>query len=104
KMKKNIFLIVISILFFSLIIFSQSSQMYNYAIYSMLNGDSRSESVLGSIAVIHGYSLNFESSGVVDLSFTITPLNNLGNVVRTKIVIKSTNLYFEDTFDLLKGQ
>lgn len=103
-MKKNIFLIVISILFFSLIIFSQSSQMYNYAIYSMLNGDSRSESVLGSIAVIHGYSLNFESSGVVDLSFTITPLNNLGNVVRTKIVIKSTNLYFEDTFDLLKGQ
>jgi len=103
-MKKNIILIVISILFFSLIIFSQTTQMYNYSIYSVLKGNSKSESVLGSIAVIQGYSLNFQSSGVVDLSFTITPLKDLNNFVRTKVVIKSENLNFEDTFDLLKGQ
>lgn len=103
-MKKNIILIVISILFFSLIIFGQTSQMYNYSIYSVLRGNSKSESVLGSIAVIQGYSLNFQSSGVVDLSFTITPLKDLDNFVRTKVVIKSENLNFEDTFDLLKGQ
>lgn len=103
-MKKNVLLVVISLLFFGIIILGQSSQMYNYTIYSLLKGESKSESVLGSVSVIQGYPLNLQSKGVVDLSFTITPLNELGDAVRTKIVIKSANLHFEDTFDLLKMQ
>jgi len=82
--------------------FSQSSQMYNYSIYSVLKNESKSETLLGSIAVIQGYTFKFDSKGNVVATFELTPLNDLGDKVRTKIIIDSVNMHFENTIDLLK--
>lgn len=84
--------------------FSQSSQMYNYSIYSVLKNESRNETLLGSIAVIQGYTFNFDSKGNIEATFDITPLNDFGDKVRTKIIIDSVNMHFENTIDILKNK
>jgi len=76
--------------------------MYNYSIYSVLKNESKSETLLGSIAVIQGYTFKFDSKGNVVATFELTPLNDLGDKVRTKIIIDSVNMHFENTIDLLK--
>jgi len=103
-MKRYIYLIIFSIIIFNTFLFSQSSQMYNYSIYSVLQNEVRSESLLGSVAVIQGYTFNFNSKGNIEATFKITPLNDLGDKVRTKIIIDSVNIHFEDTIDLLKNK
>ena len=103
-MKNKVFLTILSALIFSLVAFSQSSDMFSYSIYSVLKGDDQSEKLLTNIVVIQGYTFNFESKGNVEANFKITPLNNLGEKVRTKIVIDSANTNFEDTVDLSKNQ
>ncbi|MGY4687856.1 hypothetical protein [Petrotoga sp. DB-2] len=102
-MKKYIYLLILFVLMFHTFAFSQSSQMYNYSIYSVLKNDSRSETLLGSVAVIQGYTFNFDSKGNVEATFEITPLNDLGDQVRTKIILDSVNMHFENTIDLLKN-
>jgi len=97
---------------FHTIAFSQSSQMYNYSIYSFLKNESEKETprmgfketLLGSVAVIKGYTFNFDSKGNVEATFEITPVNDLGDKVRTKIIIDSVNIHFENTIDLLKNK
>jgi len=84
--------------------FSQSSQMYNYSIYSVLKNESRSETMLGSVVVIQGYTFNFDSKGNIEATFKITPLNDLGDKVRTKIIIDTVNLHFENTVALVKDR
>ncbi|RAO98499.1 hypothetical protein PW5551_09570 [Petrotoga sp. 9PW.55.5.1] len=103
-MKKILFLIIPFILTFNLITFSQSSQMYSYSVYAVLENQIRNETLLGNISIIQGYSFNFDSKGNINATFKITPLNDLGNQVRTKIVIDSVNMYFEDTIDLNKNK
>jgi len=101
-MKKYIYLLILFVLTFHTFAFSQSSQMYNYSIYSVLKNESKSETLLGSIAVIQGYTFKFDSKGNVVATFELTPLNDLGDKVRTKIIIDSVNMHFENTIDLLK--
>jgi hypothetical protein len=103
-MKKYIYLLMLFVLVFQILAFSQSSQMYNYSIYSVLKNDSRSEALVGSVAVIQGYTFNFVSKGNIDATFGITPLNDLGDKVRTKIIIDSVNMHFENTIDLSKNK
>jgi len=110
-MKKYIYLLILFVLMFQIFAFSQSSQMYNYSIYSVLKNESEKETprmgfketLLGSVAVIQGYTFNFDSKGNVEATFGITPLNDLGDKVRTKIIIDSVNMHFENTIDLLKN-
>ncbi|POZ87867.1 MULTISPECIES: hypothetical protein [Petrotoga] len=103
-MKKYIYLLTLFVFIFYTLAFSQSSQMYNYSIYSVLKNDSRSETLLGSVAVIQGYTFNFDSKGNIEATFEITPLNDLGDKVRTKIIIDSVNIHFENTIDLSKNK
>jgi len=103
-MKKYIYLLTLFVFIFHTLAFSQSSQMYNYSIYSVLKNESKSETLLGSVAVIQGYTFNFDSKGNIEATFKITPLNDLGDKVRTKIIIDSVNIHFENTIDLLKNK
>jgi hypothetical protein len=92
------------VLMFQIFAFSQNSQMYNYSIYSVLKNDSKSETLLGSVAVIQGYTFKFDSKGNVEAIFELTPLNDLGDKVRTKIIIDSLNIHFENTIYLSKNK
>ncbi|PNR98131.1 hypothetical protein [Petrotoga olearia] len=103
-MKKYIYLLTLFVFIFHTLAFSQSSQMYNYSLYSFLENGTRSEKLLGSVAVIQGYTFNFDSKGNIEATFEITPLNDLGDKVRTKIIIDSVNIHFENTIDLLKNK
>jgi len=78
--------------------------MYNYSIYSTLKNESRSETLLSSVAVIQGYTFKFDSKGNIEATFEFTPLNDLGDKVRTKIIVDSVNIHFENTIDLLKNK
>lgn len=85
------FLILISLIFISLQVFS------NIYSYSIVIKRENKETTLFNISVIEGYTFRYSTSGVINSDFEITPINTTKKVVTSRVNIKSKTFSYENT-------